>query len=135
MRALLVCGFLIVFPIIMLTYLWSHHSVCTWLLAVSSFNIEIIIKVLVSLSVYSLFLIDAYRTTFWERLDDYVYYIKAFGNTVIIQNFKLIERYYFIFISGGILFWYIFVSERCLYNGICIWWCCPCIHDVYTCIF
>jgi E3 ubiquitin-protein ligase RNF139 len=69
----------------MLTYLWSHHSISTWLLAVSSFNIEIIIKVLVSLAVYSLFLIDAYRTTFWERLDDYVYYIKAFGNTVIIQ--------------------------------------------------
>lgn len=67
----------------MLTYLWSHHSISTWLLAVSSFNIEIIIKVLVSLAVYSLFLIDAYRTTFWERLDDYVYYIKAFGNTVI----------------------------------------------------
>lgn len=91
LRALLVCGFLIMFPITMLTYLWSHHSISTWLLAVSSFNVEIIIKVLVSLSVYSLFLIDAYRTTFWERLDDYVYYIKSFGNTVILlfNIFKL----------------------------------------------
>lgn len=32
--------------------------------------------------IYSLFLIDAYRSTFWEQLDDYVYYIRAFGNTI-----------------------------------------------------
>ncbi|CAI6368547.1 unnamed protein product [Macrosiphum euphorbiae] len=103
-RALLVCGFLIVFPITMLTYFWSHHSVSTWLLAVSSFNIEIIIKVLVSLAVYSLFLIDAYRTTFWEKLDDYVYYIKSFGNTVefCFGIFLFLNGVYSIaFVSGG----------------------------------
>jgi len=95
----------------MLVYLWSHHSLSTWLLAVSSFNIEIIIKVLVSLAVYSLFLIDAYRTTFWEKLDDYVYYIKSFGNTVIS---KILHLFYNImitfFILGGILFWYLSFS-------------------------
>ncbi|VVC36295.1 Zinc finger, RING-type,Zinc finger, RING/FYVE/PHD-type,TRC8 N-terminal domain [Cinara cedri] len=104
LRALLVCGFLIVFPILMLTYLWSHHSISTWLLAVSSFNIEIIIKVLVSLAVYSLFLIDAYRTTFWEKLDDYVYYIKSFGNTVefCFGIFLFLNGVYIMaFVSGG----------------------------------
>lgn len=81
-RALGVCAFLIIFPISLLVYLWSQHSISTWLLAVSAFSIEVIVKVVVSLMIYSLFLIDAYRSTFWEKLDDYVYYIRAFGNTI-----------------------------------------------------
>lgn len=81
-RALGVCAFLIIFPISLLVYLWSQHSISTWLLAVSAFSIEVIVKVIVSLMIYSLFLIDAYRSTFWEQLDDYVYYIRAFGNTI-----------------------------------------------------
>ncbi|XP_017771616.1 PREDICTED: protein TRC8 homolog [Nicrophorus vespilloides] len=81
-RALAVCGFLVLFPILLLYYLWSHHPVSTWLLAVSAFSTEVIVKVAVSLCIYSLFLLDARKETFWERLDDYVYYIRAFGNTV-----------------------------------------------------
>lgn len=81
-RALLVCAFLLLFPSSLLAYLWSHHATSTWLLAVSAFSVEVIVKVLVSLMIYTLFLIDAYRSTFWEKLDDYVYYIRAFGNTV-----------------------------------------------------
>lgn len=81
-RALCVCAFLVIFPVVLLCYLWSNHTISTWLLAVSAFSIEVIVKVFVSLMVYSLFLIDAYRTTFWEKLDDYVYYIRAFGNTI-----------------------------------------------------
>uniref|UniRef100_A0A1B6FRI9 RING-type domain-containing protein n=1 Tax=Cuerna arida TaxID=1464854 RepID=A0A1B6FRI9_9HEMI len=82
MRALLVCLFLILYPVSLLFYLWSNHALSTWLLAVSAFSVEVIVKVIVSLLIYSLFLLDAYRSTFWERLDDYVYYIRAFGNTV-----------------------------------------------------
>lgn len=81
-RALGVCAFLVLFPLGLLTYLWSNHTLSTWLLAVSAFSVEVIIKVAVSLMIYSLFLLDAYRTNFWEKLDDYVYYIRAFGNTV-----------------------------------------------------
>lgn len=81
-RALAVCLFLIVYPMSLLAYLWSHHPMSTWLLAVSAFSVEVIVKVVVSLLIYALFLIDAYRSTFWEKLDDYVYYIRAFGNTV-----------------------------------------------------
>lgn len=81
-RALAVCTFLILFPASLLIYLWSQHATSTWLLAVSAFSIEVIVKVVVSLMIYSLFLVDAYRSSFWEKLDDYVYYIRAFGNTV-----------------------------------------------------
>lgn len=82
LRALGVCVFLILFPVSLLVFLWSHYSLSTWLLAVSVFGIEVIVKVLVSLAIYSLFLIDAYRSVFWEKLDDCVYIIRSFGNTV-----------------------------------------------------
>lgn len=82
LRALAVCAFLIFFPVSLLVFLWSHFTVSTWLLAVSVFSIEVIVKVLVSLAIYSLFLIDAYRSAFWEQFDDCVYIIRSFGNTV-----------------------------------------------------
>lgn len=81
-RALLVCLFLLVAPIALLTVLWTKHSPSTWLLAVTAFSVEVIVKVLVSIATYTLFLLDARRQTFWEKLDDYVYYIRAFGNSV-----------------------------------------------------
>lgn len=82
LRALAVCTFLIFFPTTLLIFLWSHFTISTWMLAVSVFSIEVIVKVLVSLSIYFLFLFDAYRSIFWEQLDDCVYIIRSFGNTV-----------------------------------------------------
>ncbi|XP_068156074.1 protein TRC8 homolog isoform X2 [Drosophila tropicalis] len=81
-RALSVCAFLILMPLTLLYYLWTQHSPSTWLLAVTAFSIEVIVKVLVSLATYSLFLLDARRQFFWEKLDDYLYYVRAFGNSV-----------------------------------------------------
>ncbi|KRF99398.1 uncharacterized protein Dwil_GK11181, isoform B [Drosophila willistoni] len=81
-RALSVCVFLILMPLSLLYYLWTQHSPSTWLLAVTAFSIEVIVKVLVSLATYGLFLLDARRQFFWEKLDDYLYYVRAFGNSV-----------------------------------------------------
>ncbi|XP_043268600.1 protein TRC8 homolog [Venturia canescens] len=81
-RALVVCAVLIIFPVSLLVFLWSHFTISTWLLAVSVFSVEVIVKVFVSLAIYSLFLFDAYRSVFWEQLDDCVYMIRSFGNTV-----------------------------------------------------
>lgn len=81
-RVLTMCLVLILFPIILLTYLWSHYSANTWLLAVTAFSIEVMMKVFFSLLTYFLFMVDAYMDVFWEKLDDYVYYIKATGNTM-----------------------------------------------------
>lgn len=47
------------------------------------FNIQIVVKVLVTLAIYSLHMIDGYRTRIWEKLDDYEFYIKSFGDVVI----------------------------------------------------
>ncbi|XP_014680689.1 PREDICTED: protein TRC8 homolog [Priapulus caudatus] len=81
-RALAVCALLIVVPSCFLGYLWRSHHLGTWLLAVSAFCVELIIKVVVSLLVYALFIVDAHREDFWEGLDDYVYYIRAAGSTI-----------------------------------------------------
>ncbi|KAJ6223188.1 hypothetical protein RDWZM_001733 [Blomia tropicalis] len=81
-RALIVCIFLFISPIVFLYYLWAHHSLSTWLLAVTAFSFEVIIKVVISLLIYTLFMIDAFRSSMWEQLDDYVYYIRATGNSI-----------------------------------------------------
>lgn len=44
-RALLVCVFLLAAPIILLITLWSRHQPSTWLLAVTVFSIEVVVKV------------------------------------------------------------------------------------------
>jgi len=76
------CVNLMVFPVWFLWFQWSRNSVSTWLLAVTAFSIEVIIKVLITLLQYSLFMVDGYRDVFWEKLDDYIYYIKSTGSTI-----------------------------------------------------
>ncbi|KAL3173702.1 hypothetical protein MRX96_041511 [Rhipicephalus microplus] len=69
-------------PCMLLTYLWTHQPVSTWLLAVSAFSAELVVKVVISLLIYLLFLVDARRETMWEPLDDYVYYLRATGSVL-----------------------------------------------------
>lgn len=82
LHALLVCVVLVVLPVILMYFLWTTQEISTWLLAVTAFSVEVIVKVYVSIAIYTLFLIDARRETFWEKLDDYIYYIRAFGNII-----------------------------------------------------
>ncbi|XP_064086707.1 protein TRC8 homolog isoform X1 [Macrobrachium nipponense] len=103
-RALVVCSILVFLPVMLLFVLWSLYPLSTWLLAVSAFSVQVVVKTLVSLLIYGLFLVDAYCSTFWERLDDYVYYIRAFGNSVefifgILLFFN--GAWIYIFESGG----------------------------------
>lgn len=44
-RSLSVCAFLILMPVSLLYYLWAEHSPSTWLLAVTAFSVEVIVKV------------------------------------------------------------------------------------------
>ena len=81
-RVLAMCVVLTTCPFYLGLYLWSSHELSTWLLAVTAFSIEVVIKVMITLTIYSLFVIDACRETFWEELDDYVYYVKSAGNTI-----------------------------------------------------
>eukprot|EP00095_Tigriopus_kingsejongensis_P000282 snap_masked-scaffold816_size93094-processed-gene-0.5 protein:Tk00282 transcript:snap_masked-scaffold816_size93094-processed-gene-0.5-mRNA-1 annotation:"protein trc8 homolog" len=83
LRALAICLFLVLAPLLLMAYLWQTFTVGTWLLSVTAFCIEVIVKVCVTVSVYLLFVYDHYcQEGTWEQLDDAVYYVKAVGNTV-----------------------------------------------------
>ena len=82
-QALSICLFLVLAPSILVYTLWLNFKAGTWLLAVTAFCIEVVVKVFVTITIYALFMWDAHcQDGLWESLDDWVYYIKAFGNTV-----------------------------------------------------
>uniref|UniRef100_A0A8C6S9H5 Ring finger protein 139 n=1 Tax=Neogobius melanostomus TaxID=47308 RepID=A0A8C6S9H5_9GOBI len=47
-----------------------------------AFCIELCLKVLVSLTVYGLFMADGVSSSLWEGLDDYVYYVRSTGSVM-----------------------------------------------------
>jgi len=82
-RALSICLFLVLAPTLLVYVLWIHFKAGTWLLAVTAFCIEVVVKVFVTITVYALFMWDAHcQDGMWESLDDWVYYIRGFGSTV-----------------------------------------------------
>lgn len=80
--ALLVSLVLLTLPVVLSGMLWRRYVLNTWLFAVTAFCVELCLKVLVSLTVYVLFMMDGYYGTLWEKLDDYVYYVRSAGNVV-----------------------------------------------------
>ena len=106
-RALFICAFLVFASSGLMTYLWQTFSIGTWLFAISAFCIEVIVKVLISIIVNLLFLYDQYyQEGTWEALDDAVYYVKSFGNTVefCFALFLFMNGVWiFIFETGGIV--------------------------------
>ncbi|XP_038071048.1 E3 ubiquitin-protein ligase RNF139-like [Patiria miniata] len=117
-RALSMSLLLILIPATVITYLWSSITMGTWLLAVTAFCLELIIKVTVTLIIYTLFLIDTYSDKFWENLDDYVYYIKATGSTI--------EFVFGIFLFGNGV-WILFFESGGIIRAIMI-----CIHAYFN---
>ncbi|XP_069813222.1 E3 ubiquitin-protein ligase RNF139 isoform X2 [Dendropsophus ebraccatus] len=79
---LLVSAFLFVLPILLSCVLWHYYALNTWLFAVTAFCVELCLKVIVSLTVYTLFMIDGHYSVVWEKLDDYVYYVRSTGSII-----------------------------------------------------
>ncbi|XP_041476831.1 E3 ubiquitin-protein ligase RNF139-like [Lytechinus variegatus] len=105
-RALTMVALLTVLPIWFIFYLWTSNPIGTWMLALTAFCLELIVKVIVTLIVYILFFIDTQGDTFWEQLDDYVYYVKATGSTIeFISGIFLFVNgaWIFVFESRGII--------------------------------
>jgi len=92
LRLLSVCLLLIFIPIVVLLLLWRNFVVSTWFLAATAFNIELIVKMCVTLVQYMLFMRDTQRITSAEAidstseeqlsddLDQNIYYVKGFGH-------------------------------------------------------
>ena len=51
-RALITCIFLMAFPTWFVYYLWNDHPLSTWLLAVSCFSVEVILKVIIIIKIF-----------------------------------------------------------------------------------
>uniref|UniRef100_A0A671TIX0 E3 ubiquitin-protein ligase RNF139 n=1 Tax=Sparus aurata TaxID=8175 RepID=A0A671TIX0_SPAAU len=79
---LLVSVALFVLPVVLSYALWHHYALNTWLFAVTAFCVELCLKVVVSLTVYGLFMADGFSNVLWEKLDDYVYYVRSTGNII-----------------------------------------------------
>ncbi|KAI3358934.1 hypothetical protein L3Q82_015330 [Scortum barcoo] len=81
---LLVSLALFVLPVVLSYALWHHYALNTWLfaVAVTAFCVELCLKVVVSLTVYGLFMADGFSNVLWEKLDDYVYYVRSTGNII-----------------------------------------------------
>ncbi len=79
---LLVSLGLFALPVLLSYVLWHNYVLNTWLFAVTAFCVELCLKVLVSLTVYALFMIDGFYNVLWEKLDDYVYYVRSTGNVI-----------------------------------------------------
>ncbi|XP_010864035.2 E3 ubiquitin-protein ligase RNF139 [Esox lucius] len=79
---LLVSAGLFVLPVVLSYSLWHLYDLNTWLFAVTAFCVELCLKVVVSLTVYALFMVDGYYNVLWEKLDDYVYYVRSTGNVI-----------------------------------------------------
>ncbi|KAA0709875.1 E3 ubiquitin-protein ligase RNF139 [Triplophysa tibetana] len=79
---LLVSALLFVLPVLLSHELWRRFVLNTWLFAVTAFCVELCLKVLVSLTVYGLFMIDGFYNVLWEKLDDHVYYVRSAGNII-----------------------------------------------------
>jgi E3 ubiquitin-protein ligase RNF139 len=120
-RALTIAAILVVVPTAFVYWLWMvEDRADTWLLALTALSLEIIVKVLVSVTTYALFIVDSMRSTFWNRFDDYVYVIQATGNTIefLIGVFLFANgAWKFVFESGGALR----ALMMCLHAYINIW--------------
>uniref|UniRef100_H3CH69 E3 ubiquitin-protein ligase RNF139 n=1 Tax=Tetraodon nigroviridis TaxID=99883 RepID=H3CH69_TETNG len=79
---LLVSIALFVLPVVLSYALWHNYALNTWLFAVTAFCVELCLKVVVSLTVYGLFMVDGFSNVLWEKLDDYVYYVRSTGNII-----------------------------------------------------
>uniref|UniRef100_A0A8C9XX99 E3 ubiquitin-protein ligase RNF139 n=1 Tax=Sander lucioperca TaxID=283035 RepID=A0A8C9XX99_SANLU len=79
---LLVSLALFVLPVALSYALWHSYALNTWLFAVTAFCVELCLKVVVSLTVYGLFMADGLSNVLWEKLDDYVYYVRSTGNVI-----------------------------------------------------
>ncbi|CAF0936144.1 unnamed protein product [Rotaria sordida] len=86
--------FLVIFYIILL---WRLTTFSTWLLAVTAFSLELIVRLLASLAQYTLYVLDAHnRLSNVESFDEYIFWIKAITSCFefILGVFLLFNGFY-----------------------------------------
>jgi E3 ubiquitin-protein ligase RNF139 len=94
------------FPFLVVLRLWQYPFRISWLLAISAFSLELIIKSVMTLSIYTVTMFHSHTHYFQENMDDLLFYIKAgCGCLEFICGIFLFLNgaYIFMFESGGVI--------------------------------
>lgn len=99
-------GILLILTVYMIL-LWRLTNFSTWLLAVTAFSLELIVRVLASLAQYTIYVLDAHgRLKNSESFDEYIFTIKAVTSCFefVLGVFLLLNGIYiFLYESRGAL--------------------------------
>ena len=94
------------FPFLVVARLWDYPFRMSWLLAITAFTLELIIKSLTTALIYCVNMLHTHRNFFTENIDDILFYIKAVSGFIdfICGIFLFINgAYIFFFESGGFI--------------------------------
>ncbi|GBL78952.1 Protein TRC8 [Araneus ventricosus] len=81
-KTLIIASLPIILSSMILQYEFSIENSTSWLICSSALNAEIMLKSVVTIAIYTLLMIDAYKYGLWENLDDYIFNLK-FGLNII----------------------------------------------------
>nr|CAB3265627.1 E3 ubiquitin-protein ligase RNF139-like [Phallusia mammillata] len=103
-RPLVVALFLVIVPTCFCAWLVQTKPMSTWLIALTAFSIELVVKVVATLLLYILYVTDA-RTDHkpWPHLDDWVFYIQSTSHTIefICGCVMFVNGAYVLFFESG----------------------------------
>ncbi|CAF3656980.1 unnamed protein product [Rotaria sp. Silwood1] len=106
-RHVYTCLSILFLVILYIIILWRLTTFSTWLLAVTAFSLELIVRLLASLAQYTLYVLDAHnRLSNVESFDEYIFWIKAITSCFefILGVFLLFNGFYILcFESRGAL--------------------------------
>ncbi|UJR13713.1 hypothetical protein I4U23_000724 [Adineta vaga] len=106
-RHVYICVSILCLVIIYIIILWRLTTFSTWLLAVTAFSLELIVRLLASLAQYTVYVLDAHnRLPTADSFDEYIFRIKATTSCFefLLGVFLLLNGFYILcFESRGAL--------------------------------
>ncbi|CAF3341250.1 unnamed protein product [Rotaria sp. Silwood1] len=96
-RHVYTCLSILIILIFYVIFLWQITTFSTWLLAVTAFSLELIVRLLASLAQYTVYVIDAHNLlTNVDSFDEYIFRIKAITSCCefILSIFLLCNGFY-----------------------------------------
>ncbi|XP_005103291.1 E3 ubiquitin-protein ligase RNF139 [Aplysia californica] len=94
------------FPFIVVTRLWQYPFRLSWLLAISAFTIELVVKSLTTQVIYCINMVHSHTNYFHDNIDDLLFYVKAGSGCLdfVCGIFLFVNgAYIFFFESGGLI--------------------------------
>ncbi|XP_039251576.2 E3 ubiquitin-protein ligase RNF139-like [Styela clava] len=118
-RPLLICLILFFVPSAMCYWLITTRPLSTWMIALTAFNFELVIKVISTLLVYSLYVLDSRsQTNGIIYLDEYVFWIRSISHVIefICGLVMFINGAYILFFESSNLLRAIMMSMHAYIN-------------------